>query len=76
MPDQTQQLLQDLTKASIDINYMQKTNYNIPQIVFEVKFDKFCNLICGQHFGVQLEKQIFPRHAVFTKSYSPLWGII
>ena len=55
MPDQTQQILQDLTKAYMDINYMQKMNIT-PQIVFEIlKFKKSCNLICGDHF----EKQIF-----------------
>ena len=76
MPDQTQQILQDLTKLPWISNYIQKKNI-IPQIVFEIlKFKKSCNLICGEHFGLKLEKQIFPRHTVFTKSYTQLWGII
>ena len=55
---------------------MQKINV-IPQIVFEtLKFKKSCNLIGVEHLGLQLENQIFPRHAVFTKSYSQLWSII
>ena len=53
---------------------MQKTNI-IPQIIFEkLRFKKSCNLIGGQHFGLQLENQIFPRHEAFTKSYSQLWA--
>ena len=55
---------------------MQKMNIT-PQMVFEIlKFKKFCNLIGGDYFGLQFENQNFPRHAVFTKSYSQLWGII
>ena len=51
-PDQTQQILQDLTKASMVINYMQKMNI-ITQIVFEIlKFKKSCDLIRGEHFGL------------------------
>ena len=46
---------------------MQKMNI-MPQIVFEkLKSKKSCNLIDGEHFGLKLEYQIFPRHAVFRK---------
>ena len=39
----------------------------IPHIVFEkLKFKKSCSLIAGEHFGLSLENQLFPRHAVFT----------
>ena len=47
-------------------NYMQKMNI-ILQTVFEIlKFKKSCNLIGGKNFGLQLNNQIFPRHAFFT----------
>ena len=49
----------------------------MPQIVFEIlRFKNSCNLIGGYHSGLQFENQTFPRHAVFAKSYSQLWGII
>ena len=49
MPDQTQQILHE---ASMDIKLHAKKNI-IPQLVFEkLKFKKFCNLICGEHFGL------------------------
>ena len=52
MPDQTQEILQDLTKLPWISNYMQKKNI-IPQIVFKIlKFKESCNLICGEHFGL------------------------
>ena len=52
MPDQTQQILHDLTKASMISNYMQKMNI-VPQIVFKkLKFKKSCNLIGREHFGL------------------------
>ena len=51
---------------------MQKMSI-IPHIVFEIlKFKISCNLICGEYFGLELEKQIFPWDTVFTKSYSQL----
>ena len=51
MPDQTQQILHNLIKASMDI-YKQKMKI-ILQIVFEIlKFKKFCNLIGREHFGL------------------------
>ena len=33
-------------------------------------------MIGREHFGLQTENQIFPRHAILTKLYSHLWGII
>ena len=49
---------------------MQKMNIII-DIVFEIlKFEKSYSLICGEHSGLEREKQIFP--AVFTKTYSQL----
>ena len=43
---------------------MQKMNV-IPRTVFEkLKFKKSCNLTDGEHFGLQLENQIFPRHVL------------
>ena len=52
IPDQTQQILQDLTKASMDINYIQKMNIKPPTVFEILKFKKSCNLICGEHFGL------------------------
>ena len=47
----TYQTLHDLTKASMDSNYMQKMNI-IPQIVVEIlKFKQFCNWIGREYFG-------------------------
>ena len=44
---------------------MQEKNI-VPQIVFEIlKLKKSCNLIYSEHFGLQLEEQIFPTHTVF-----------
>ena len=49
-------------------NFMQKMNF-IPQIVFEIlKFNLSCNLIGREHYGLQIENQIFSRNAIFTKS--------
>ena len=42
---------------------MQKINL-IPQIFEKLKFKKSCNPIGGEHFGLLLENQIFPRHLV------------
>ena len=53
MPDQTQKILQDLTKASMDIQLHTKKNI-IPQIVFE----SLKTLLCG-HFST---KRIFPEN--------------
>ena len=53
MPDQTQKILQDLTKVSMYILTTCKKKNIIPQIAFKIlKFKKSCNLICGDHFGL------------------------
>ena len=50
MSDHTNQILHDLTKASMDI--YAKMNI-IPQRVLEMlKFKRYCNLIGGEHFGL------------------------
>ena len=71
---QTQQILH--LKLPWISNYMQKINIILQTVSDILKFKKSCNMICEEHFGLYLEKQIFPRHAVFTKSYRELWGII
>ena len=49
---------------------MKKINI-IPQIVFEIlKFKKFCNLICGEHYNL---RQIFPRHQ-FSQNHIASYG--
>ena len=59
--------------ANMIFNYMQKMNI-IPQIVFEtLRLTKSSNLTGGEHFGLQIENQIFSRRAILTKSYSQLW---
>ena len=54
MPDQTQQILHDLTKASIDIYlHAKKCTFFLPQIVSEIlKFKNSCSLVGGEHFGL------------------------
>ena len=55
---------------------MQKISI-IPKLAFDkLKFNKSCYLIGEEYFGLQLENQIFPRHAVFIKTYSQLYDII
>ena len=76
--DQTQQILHELKLLKLPwiSSYMHEMNI-IPQIVFEIlTFKNSCNLIGGDHFGQQLENQIFTRHTVFIKPYSQLWDII
>ena len=52
MPEQTQKILHDLIKASMDIWLHEKMNV-IPRTVFEkLKFKKSCNLTDGEHFGL------------------------
>ena len=76
MHDQTQQILHDLTEAFMDIQMHAKISI-ITQIVYLIlKFKKCCNLIGGEHFGLQPEKKSFSRLTFFIKSYSQLWGII
>ena len=53
---------------------MQKKNI-IPEIVFEIlKFKKCCNLICGEHFGLQLWEADFSSYIQFSQNHIGNYG--
>ena len=74
MPDHTQQILHDLTKASMAI-LLHVKNEIILHMVFKIlQFKKSCNLIGGEHFGLKLLRTRFFPDMQFSQNHISNYG--